>query len=134
MTTPTKTQERESFDAYSAVVNALQPYIEGARSGDLTLLRGAFADHANIAGIYGGELMASAADSVLEWPAQPSPDVKVHIAALDVSGTAAYAKLEIIDWMGMRFTDFLLLVRIDGEWKISAKLSDSHSAAQDPSA
>lgn len=122
-----KKLEREQFDVYTALTTALAPYIEGARTGDTRMLRSIFADHANIAGIYGGTLMASNADAVLEWPATPSPDVQVHIAALDVSGPAAYAKLEIIDWMGMRFTDYLLLVLIDGEWKISAKLSDAHS-------
>lgn len=73
--------------------------------------------------------MASDADAVLEWPSNPSPDVQVHITSVDVSGTAAYAKLEIIGWIGMRFTDYLLLVQVDGECKISAKLADSHSGA-----
>ncbi len=122
-----KVLEREQFDTYTAVTKALAPYTEGARAGDTKLLRSIFADHASIAGIYGGKLMATGADAVLEWPANPSPDVQVHIAALDISGPAAYAKLEIIDWMGMRFTDYLLLVRVDGQWKISAKLSDAHS-------
>ena len=81
------------------------------------------------AGVYGGKLVASDADAVLEWPSNPSPDVQVHITSVDVSGTAAYAKLEIIDWIGMRFTDYLLLAQVDGECKISAKLADSHSGA-----
>lgn len=31
--------------------------------------------------------------------------------------------------LGTRFTDYLLLVLVDGEWKISAKISDSLGAA-----
>lgn len=128
-TTDAKLREREQFNVYTTVMKALEPYLEGAKKGDIKLIRSLFADHANIAGIYGGKLMASTADGILEWPVEPSPDVQAHITALDVSGTAAFAKIEIIDWIGMRFTDYLLLIQIDGEWKISAKLSDSHSAA-----
>ena len=58
---------------------------------------------------------------------EPSENVKYHIAWIDVSGPAAAAKVEFIDWNGLRFTDFFVLYKNNGEWKISGKVYDSHS-------
>jgi len=57
----------------------------------------------------------------------PSENVQHHIAWIDISGPAAAAKVEFVDWNGLRFTDFFLLYKKDGAWKISGKVYDSHS-------
>lgn len=57
----------------------------------------------------------------------PSENVQYQIAWIDVSGPAAAAKVEFLDWNGLRFTDFFVLYKENEEWKISGKVYDSHS-------
>lgn len=125
----TKLDERQSFEEYEAIAAALKPYIEAARTGDGKVSRGAFMDHARIVGSVKGEYYDPDADAFAEIVNQsgPSPAVKHRIVWVDVSGPAAAAKVEFLDWGGLRYTDFFVLYRKDGEWKISGKVYDSHT-------
>lgn len=125
----TKTAETDSFAELEAVKKALQPYITAAKTGDGKLSRTAFFDHANIVGTVGGEFSAPDADAFSENVTSigGSPDVQHQIAWIDISGPAAAAKVEFINWAGFRFTDFFVLYKKDDEWKISGKVYDSHS-------
>jgi hypothetical protein len=129
VTIPTAADELHSFNEYKAVEKALQPYITSATSGDGNVIRTAFYDHAHIVGSIGGEFYNMDADvfAGVVTEGGPSPDVKHHIAWIDISGPAAAAKVEFRDWGGNRFTDFFVLYKHDGEWKISGKVYDSHA-------
>jgi len=129
LTKETQADEAQNFAAYQAVEKALQPYIDAAKSGDGTLSRSAFFDHAHILGSIGGEVYNMTADGFKGAVDEggPSPEVQHHIAWIDISGPSAAAKVEFINWNGLRFTDFFVLYRFDGEWKISGKVYDSHS-------
>ncbi len=124
-----KNSDAKSFEEYKAIEKALQPYIESARTGDGKLSRSAFYDHAHIVGSIAGTFYNMNADdfggAVTEGG--PSNEVKSHIAWIDISGPAAAAKVEFVDWGGLRFTDFFVLYKKDGEWKISGKVYDTHS-------
>ena len=121
--------EEQEFEVYSEIVEALEPYIQSAKTGDGQLNSTAFYDHAHIVGSIGGEFYN------LDVPAfagavsagGESPEIQHHIAWIDVSGPAAAAKVEFIHWGGLRFTDFFVLYKHDGQWKISGKVYDSHS-------
>ena len=121
--------EAQSFDEYRAVKEALQPYISAAKTGDGTLIRTAFFDHAHIVGSTNGvfnnfdvEAFGRRVDG-----GDPSPDIQHHIAWIDISGPAAAARVEFIGWRGFRFTDFFVLYKHDGQWKISGKVYNSHA-------
>ncbi|UJB67708.1 nuclear transport factor 2 family protein [Acaryochloris sp. 'Moss Beach'] len=45
----------------------------------------------------------------------------------EISGPAAVAKVEFINWSGFRFTDFSVLYKHNGEWKISGQVFDAHT-------
>lgn len=124
-----KPQDKQSFDEYQEVVKALQPYIESAKTGDGKLSRSAFYAHAHVVGSVDGEVYNVTADQFGDIVSAdgPSKNVKHHIAWIDVSGPAAAAKVEFYDWGGFRFTDFFVLYKQEGEWKISGKVYDSHS-------
>lgn len=124
-----KTLEREKFDVYVAVSEAIAPYIEGAKAGNTKKIQSAFNDHATMAGTMGGkfsQVNAIATFGVIEIV--PSPELRAHITWIDISGPVASAKVEFIDWMGIRYTDYLLLALHEGVWKISGKAYDAHSA------
>lgn len=124
-----KKDEVKSFSEYEAVVAALQPYIKSAKTGSGKVIRTAFYDHAHIVGSINGTLYNSDLDSFEKAVNEggPSPDVQHRIAWVDISGPAAAAKVEFINWGGFRFTDFFVLYKHEGQWKISGKVYDSHS-------
>lgn len=129
VTPKTGSDEAFSFAEYKAVEQALQPYIEAAKTGDGELSRTAFYDHAHIVGSMNGQFLNADADSFKDAVSGvgASPDVQYHIAWIDISGPAAAAKVEFINWAGFRFTDFFVLYKHDGQWKISGKVYDSHA-------
>ena len=129
VTKKTKADETQSFNDYQEIVKTLQPYIESAKTGDGKLSRSAFYDHAHIVGSMNGAFLNQTADEFGEAiaGAGTSENVQHRIAFIDISGPAAAAKVEFIDWLGFRFTDFFVLYKKEGHWKISGKVYDSHS-------
>lgn len=121
--------ESQSFSEYQAVLKALQPYIDGAKKGDGTLIRSRFFDHARVVGSVHGEMEKSTPKefgAVID-DLGPADGLKHHVAWIDISGPAAAAKIEFQNWGGFRFTDFFVLYKVDGEWKVSGKVYDAHS-------
>lgn len=129
MSSETKQQERQSFDEYAAIAAALQPYIDGARTGNGHDLRTAFLDHAHIVGSLDGNPVNLDADAFADRinTVGGSADVEARIASIDYSGHAASARVEFINWGGARYTDFFVLYKGKDGWKISGKVYDSHS-------
>lgn len=129
LTTLTAADEVKSFAEYDAIKAALQIYIDSAKSGDGALSRSAFMDHAHIVGSIGGTYYDMDADTFggAVTDTGPAPDVKSHIAWINVSGPAAAARVEFLNWAGMRYTDFFVLYKKDDVWKISSKVYDSHA-------
>jgi len=128
VTPETAADEAHNFAEYKAVAAALQPYIDAAKSGDGKQARSAFYDHAHIVGSMNGTFLDMDADAFGDAvDGTESPDVEHQIAWIDISGPAAAAKVEFIHWVGFRFTDFFVLYKHDGEWKISGKVYDSHA-------
>ena len=126
---PTKSEEQASFAEYNAIIAALKPYIDGAKTGDGAFIRSNFFPHARIVGSVHGEMEKSTPDefeAVIDGLGA-APGLKHHIAWIDISGPAAAAKVEFQDWGGFRFTDFFVLYKVDGEWKVSGEVYDAHS-------
>jgi hypothetical protein len=48
------------------------------------------------------------------------------IAAIDIIGNIANVKVELDNWTGFRFTDFLNLLKIDGQWQVMNKVFYLH--------
>lgn len=121
--------EAKNSAEYKAVEKALQPYIESAKTGDGALTRTAFFDHAHIVGSIGGEFYNMDADAFKDAIDEggPSPMVQHHISWVNTSGPAAAARVEFTNWQGAQFTDFFVLYEHEGQWKISAKVYDSHA-------
>jgi len=130
-TSITPAQETESYAEYEAIHATLQNYIDGARNGSARLMRLAFLDTARVQGSYGGE----PADLTLdEFCARidksgPAADVEARVVAVNLQGTAAIARLEARNWRGFRYTDFFVLLKRSGGWKIASKVFFAHTHA-----
>lgn len=125
----TAADEVHSFEEYKAVEAAIKIYTDSAHTGDGALSRTAFYDHAYIVGSIGGTTFEMDADAFAGAVSEggPAANVQHRIAWINISGPAAAARVEFLDWNGMRYTDFFVLYKKDGTWKISSKVFDSHA-------
>ena len=115
---------------YEAIAAVVQHYIDGACAGSGKTMKKAFRDE--------DWIMGAMADASFIAPIQelfdrtdkrgPAPELKAHIAAIDIANTAATVRLELDQWAGRRFTDFFTLVKVDGKWLIANKVFHLHGA------
>ena len=129
-TAATKDSEASSFNEYKAVEAAIQPYIEAARTGDGKLSTSTYFEHARIVGSEDGGKLCNMDLEAFENAVSslgPAAEIQHHIAWIDISGPAAAAKVEFHNWAGYRFTDYFVLFKDNGDWKISGKVYDAHS-------
>lgn len=127
----TLADETESFAAQDAIASALQRYVVGARKGDTSLLRSAFAEGARESGSYGGKPVNWTLQEFCEAVEKggPATDLKTRVVAIEYMGTAAMARLKAENWCGTRYADFFVLIRTDGTWRINSKVFLAHSRA-----
>ena len=125
------TDEQASFATYDEIAAAIQIYIDSARTGDAERMRSVFLPGAMIRGSYGGK----ATDWSLEdfcgviGKGGPAADLRTRIAGIELSGTAAMARLEAENWRSTRYTDFFVLLKRDDVWRIASKAFFAHARA-----
>ncbi len=116
---------QRDIDAISSVI---QTYAEGGRKGDAAIMKPAFREDATIHGYLGGGLLAGPIDMLFDWVAEspPAPDLEATIVNIDPANTVATARVEIIGWLGHRFTDQFTLLKESGAWTITSKVFHTH--------
>lgn len=109
-----------------------QTYFAGPRTGNVDLARQAFAPSLVMYWVKDGKLQQLTRD---EWVARVAEgakkksgtdDVQRRILEVDVTGTAAMAKIEISK-PGMQIVDYMSLLKVDGSWVIVGKTFDKKS-------
>ena len=109
----------------AAVRAALDHYLQGHASGDGAHHAMVFHDVADLYWIRDGELATrTSADYIAGAPGQPAEDEdqrRREITMVDITGDAAVAKI-VLDYPGALITDYMSLLKIDGEWKIVNKI------------
>ena len=113
-----------------AIAKAIQPYLDGARSGKGDDMKPAFHKDATIFGYVGPDLFAGPIENLFAWNDKngPATGLQAQIASIDLIGTVATVRLELENWTGYRFTDLFTLLKVDGEWKIMNKVFHLHPA------
>lgn len=105
-------------------------YIEGMVFADEPLLRQAFHPSCRIIGHYHKELEWLSLDDFIaainsDGPAAYDATPFWQVISVDITGDAAVVKV-IDDYVGMRFTDYLSLLKVDDRWVIINKLYFHH--------
>jgi len=110
------------------IARVVETYLEGARTGSTATLRPIFHDLATICGYVGPDLFAGPIQMFYDWHEEngPADSVRADPPRIDIEGTAASVRLELYDWTGHRFTDFLNLVKIEDRWQIVGKIFYLH--------
>lgn len=109
----------------AAVRKPLQAYLQGHASGDGAYIRQAFLPSAHIEGIRDGKFLSwTAEEYIAGFKGSPPTDEaqrKRRIDSVDVNGTAAMARVTL-DYPSGTFTDYFVLLKVEGEWKIANKV------------
>jgi 3-hydroxyisobutyrate dehydrogenase len=109
----------------SGVRAALGHYLQGHATGDASHMRKAFLPTAHIEGIRDGRFTSWTVDEYCSrFTGRPAPDEASRtrtIDSVDISGTSAMAKATLVHGP-TTFTDYFVLLKVDGEWKIANKV------------
>ena len=117
---PTSAQSQDE----AGVRQAIEHYFQGHATGDGANHRKAFHPEAKLFWIRDGQFAQRTSEEYIAGaPGKPAPDEaqrKRSIAMIDITGNAAIAKV-VLDYPQVRFTDYMSLLKINGEWKIVNK-------------
>ena len=117
----------QADEALKSIAGTVQSYFDGMHFGDTSRLRRVFHPDAFLFGIYNGEFSRMSFEdwmSEVEGMDKPSETGEVFdmvIVATDVTGPTAQVKATEL-YAGLRYTVYLSLMTIDGNWKVVNKL------------
>jgi len=125
--TQTRNDEMSEEQAIRAVVHL---YVDGMAFANEPALRKAFHPRAAIIGNYQGAVEWMTRDEFIaaiveEGSAPPGTIPLMEIELIDIEGDAASVKV-VDEFAGMRFSDYLSLVKIDGRWSVVNKVYHLH--------
>lgn len=117
---PSRAQDKDE----AGVRKAIEYYLQGHATGNGENHRKAFHPEAKLFWIREGKFSQRTSEEYIAGsPGKPAADErerKRSIEMIDITGNAAVAKV-VLDYPQMRFTDYMSLLKIDGEWKIVNK-------------
>jgi hypothetical protein len=109
-----------------SIGKTVQSYFEGMHHGDTARLRSVFHADAYLFGYFQGAFSRMSLDewmTEVEGMAKPSDEGEpfdMIVVATDVTGRCASVKVALL-YAGLRFTDYLTLLKFDDAWKIVNK-------------
>jgi hypothetical protein len=116
--TAAQTAERE------AVKIPINNYFQGHATGNPDFIRKAFLPEGRVTFVRDGKVVQRTAEEFASGftnkPAADEAQRKRAIESIDISGNAATVKV-VLDYPAVKFTDYMSLLKIDGEWKIINK-------------
>lgn len=117
----------------AGVRQALEYYLRGQATGGGENYRKAFHPDAKLFAVRDGKYWQLTSEEFIARaggkPATDEAQRKRSIEAIDITGNAAVAKI-VLDYPNVKFTDYMALLKIDGEWKIMNKTFYAEPKAQ----
>ncbi|HYG11035.1 MAG TPA: nuclear transport factor 2 family protein [Pyrinomonadaceae bacterium] len=117
---PARAQNAEE----AAVRQAIEHYFRGHATGDGQHFQKVFHPEAKLFWMRDGKFtQRTSADYIAGASGKPAPDEaqrKRSIESIDITGNAAVVKV-LLDYPTARLTDYMSMLKIDGEWKIVNK-------------
>ncbi len=103
----------------------MEGYVNGLKTGNIAELKKTFHMDAIMYGYLGNDLSQGSIDNLYTYveKSYAAPNIKTNLTVLYKTPTTAVARIEMEhDAADEDFTDFHSLIKIDGEWKVVAKL------------
>jgi len=117
----------------TAVRQALGNYFRGHATGQGEHFRKIFHPDAKLFAVRDGKYWQLTSEEYIARaagkPADDEAQRKRRIESVDITGNAAVAKI-VLDYPATEFTDYMSLLKIDGEWKIVNKTFYAESKAR----
>ncbi|MGI6232337.1 MAG: nuclear transport factor 2 family protein [Prevotella sp.] len=121
---------RSSIKEYQAVEEAAMKFVKSVAEGNSKYARELFTDDACLFGFLNGKLERGSIEQFYHNvdTVGAGDQFKARVDVLFVEETMAVARVFEEGWGGnIDFTDVLLLLKIDGEWKCVAKAYNQNS-------
>lgn len=121
---------RDTIKEYDAVAKAAEKFVKSVAEGNSAYAKTLFTEDAVLFGILDGVLEHGSIqqfyDNVDNVGGDPGFRARVDVVAVEEN--VAVARVLEENWGGrVDFTDFLLLLKLDGEWKCVAKAYNQNS-------
>ena len=114
---------RAEISEFIAVKSTVEKYVEAVKAKDHKVCEPFFTNGASTYGIQSGKVTDGNVQEL--WKvidAANDTDVVGHIDVLFVDGTIAFARLLEDGWEGYDFSDYFVLIKVEGQWKITTKV------------
>lgn len=121
---------RDNINEYEAVAKAAEHFVRSVAEGDSKYARTLFTEDAVLFGILDGVLERGSIQQFYHNvdTVGAGDNFKARIDVLTVEETVAVVRVLEEGWGGrIDFTDFLLLLKLNGEWKCVAKAYNQNS-------
>lgn len=121
---------RASIEEYRAVGKAAMKFVKSVAEGNSRYAKELFIDEAVLFGYLDGKLEHGNIEQFYRNvdTVGAGDDFKAHIDVVDIEETLAVVRILEEKWGGrIDFTDYLLLMKMDGEWKCVAKAYNQNS-------
>ncbi|AZF06393.1 nuclear transport factor 2 family protein [Pseudomonas sp. R5-89-07] len=110
---------------YNAVIAIATQYVEGLRVGSAGNVAQAFHQDAVMYGFTNGELLGGPIKNLFDFVEKngEAPEITTRLDVLAITPTTAVVRVDMEkDAIGADYNDYLTLIKIDGGWKIIAKV------------
>jgi len=121
---------RASISEYRAVEEAAMKFVKSVAEGDSRYAKELFVDEAVLFGYLDGELEHGSIEQFYKNvdTVAAGKEFKARIDVVAVEESMAVVRVLEEKWGGrIDFTDFLLMLKIDGEWRCVAKAYNQNS-------
>ena len=121
---------RDSIKEYEAVEAAARKFVKSVAEGDSSHARELFTDDAVLFGILDGKIERGSIEQFYRNvdTVSAGEGFKARIDVMAVEETLAVVRVLEEGWGGrIDFTDYLLLLKMEGEWKCVAKAYNQNS-------
>jgi hypothetical protein len=110
---------------YDAVIAVAQKYVDGLRIGSAEGVAEAFHKDAVMYGFTNGELLGGSIVNLFEFVKKngKAPEITTRLDVLAITPTTAVVRVDMEkDAIGADYNDYLTLIKINGDWKVIAKV------------
>ena len=121
---------RASIEEYKAVEEAAMKFVKSVAEGDSRYAKELFIDEAVLFGYLDGSLEHGSIEQFYKNvdTVGAGSDFKARVDVMDVEETLAVVRVLEEKWGGrIDFTDYLLMMKMNGEWKCVAKAYNQNS-------
>ncbi|SHK83400.1 nuclear transport factor 2 family protein [Chryseobacterium polytrichastri] len=110
---------------YEDVLEAMEGYVHGLKTGNVAELKKTFHQDAIMYGHLGDDLSQGSIDNLYTYVEKfgAAPNIKTNLTVLHKTPSTAIVRIEMEhDAADEDFTDYHSLIKINGKWRVVAKL------------